>query len=64
MWWRDLRKVCGESMQSSWFNKNIEWKIRIVNIGRFWEDTWCTIVPLKKILRLCVISDDKEKTIC
>jgi len=26
-WWRDLRKICGESSEGSWFDENIRWKI-------------------------------------
>lgn len=38
LWWRDIKRACGEGKEGNWFNKNIIWRRGKGNKIMFWDD--------------------------
>lgn len=61
-WWKDLCHLYEEGHLSSWFYRQLTWKLGTTNDILLWEDKWMGIQPLKEVYpRLYLISNDEGK---
>jgi len=64
LWWKDLKKVCGNTVEGTWFDNSWKWEIGDGKRILFWEDVWCGDTPLKvRFSRLYNNSDHKGANI-